>query len=129
MRRDRPKTRRLAAVMALRGSRCWYCGQGLSIECGSDLRRRACVDHFVATSRGGGEEEENLVPACGRCNSIKCSRSIDDARHALILARLAWPAFTAAQVDWLEASGFDVAPVRNGRLFFEDLALNSSVQA
>lgn len=110
--------------MELRGDNCWYCGRTMTlgrVEPGADHGRRACADHFVATSRGGADDQDNLVPACGRCNSIKGNRSIEEARQALILARIGWPPFTAAEIDWLTAQGFDTTPVTAGLLYFEQI--------
>ena len=48
------------------GAHCGYCGV-TEEEVGGELS----VDHFVPTSAGGGEGEENLVYACIRCNLYK----------------------------------------------------------
>lgn len=43
---------------------CFYCQRELTIE---DLTK----DHFLPLSRGGGDELENVVPACLPCNTTK----------------------------------------------------------
>lgn len=43
---------------------CFYCQCELTIE---DLTK----DHFLPLSRGGGDEIENVVPACLQCNTTK----------------------------------------------------------
>lgn len=47
---------------------CSYCGNRLS-------RESIHVDHFVPMKQGGTDDLENLVPACGSCNSSKGSKS------------------------------------------------------
>jgi 5-methylcytosine-specific restriction endonuclease McrA len=44
--------------------RCAYCGSGEELT----------IDHRVPLSRGGGDSIENLIPACGSCNSSKHDR-------------------------------------------------------
>lgn len=40
--------------------------------CGFRMRTDSCtIDHDRALSRGGGSGEDNLKPACGRCNAKK----------------------------------------------------------
>jgi hypothetical protein len=117
--------RRLAEVTARCGSRCWYCGRqminfGRRVQEGEDFGLRASVDHFQPTSRGGAESPENLVPACSRCNTVKGNRQFAEARTWLILARLGWPSFSTVQIDWLAEAGFDISPVLDGRLYFEE---------
>lgn len=46
---------------------CAYCG-----------KRAATVDHVKPISLGGGNEPENLVAACSRCNAWKSSRSAEE---------------------------------------------------
>ncbi len=49
-------------------SRCGYCGVD-EVAVGSTLT----IDHHRPRSRGGGDDEENLVYACSRCNEHKGS--------------------------------------------------------
>jgi len=44
--------------------RCVYCG-------GQPGAQHLHVDHFIPKSRGGSDNEENLVCACDRCNLAK----------------------------------------------------------
>lgn len=46
----------------------------------SILRQWASVDHLTPVSRGGTDEEENLVTACRRCNSLKKDRTLEEFR-------------------------------------------------
>lgn len=46
--------------------RCGYCGVS-EVDTGGELT----VDHYQPLAAGGGDEEENLVYACARCNQYK----------------------------------------------------------
>jgi len=79
-------------------------------------------DHFVPKSKGGSNDNSNLMLACPVCNAIKGSKLFADVRTALVLKRLGWPRFTQEQLMWLQAQGFDVSPVWKGKLYFEEHA-------
>lgn len=49
--------------------RCRYCGGFDRLE----------IDHVYPVSRGGGNEQENLVTACHECNALKLDRTPEDA--------------------------------------------------
>jgi hypothetical protein len=51
------------AVLERDGWRCRYCGAVPSRSAGG-----LQVDHVAPVSRGGGDERENLVTSCRRCN-------------------------------------------------------------
>jgi 5-methylcytosine-specific restriction endonuclease McrA len=48
---------------------CRYCG---------DRPERMCADHVVPLSRGGSNDEDNLVACCLPCNSSKCDRLLEE---------------------------------------------------
>jgi 5-methylcytosine-specific restriction endonuclease McrA len=50
---------------------CAYCGQLLTKTTKSDVSTSLTKDHVVPTSRGGSGDWDNIVAACGRCNSLK----------------------------------------------------------
>ena len=52
---------------------CSYCLE----ECDAD---KLCVDHVVPISRGGGNEDANLVACCRPCNSSKSAKLLSDWR-------------------------------------------------
>lgn len=54
--------------------RCYYCGTRGN-ETGSGLT----IDHVVPVALGGTDDPENLVSACGDCNSGKTSTTADAA--------------------------------------------------
>jgi 5-methylcytosine-specific restriction endonuclease McrA len=49
------------------GGQCQYCG-----------RRAESIDHVVPRSRGGDHTWENVVAACGRCNTSKRDRLLEE---------------------------------------------------
>ena len=51
-------------------SDCFYCGTSENIT----------LDHVIPLSRGGKHSVGNIVPACGRCNSSKGSKTIIEWR-------------------------------------------------
>lgn len=48
---------------------CAYCG-----------KHATTVDHILPKSKGGGEEDNNLVACCKSCNQIKNNRSLEEAK-------------------------------------------------
>jgi hypothetical protein len=62
---------------------CGYCGVSEATS-GGELT----VDHYYPESRGGGENDENLVYACFRCNLYKSDRLpfmvSGDAAHRVV---------------------------------------------
>lgn len=46
--------------------RCAYCGSIV----------RVSIDHKLAVSQGGDNVKENVVPACGSCNSSKLNHPL-----------------------------------------------------
>ena len=88
--RRAPLSRR--AVFLRDGGRCQYCG-----------KRAESIDHVVPRSRGGNHTWDNVVAACGRCNSIKRDRLLEET-HMHLRRRpesprhLSWVAVTLGQV-------------------------------
>ena len=56
---------------------CAYCGETFS-------REKLTRDHVIPLSRKGKDEWENVVAACGRCNSHKAARTPEEANMPLI---------------------------------------------
>lgn len=63
-----PTTEQLAQAREMLGRRCYYCG-----EC---VAGKLCLDHVVPLSSGGSVGIENLVPACGTCNTSKGRKEV-----------------------------------------------------
>lgn len=53
--------------------RCWYCGATPEPD---DLT----VDHATPRSRGGRNRDDNLLPACDRCNNLKANQTVSEFR-------------------------------------------------
>lgn len=66
--------------LATHGSVCHYCGD----------RRFQAFDHIVPSSKGGGNNAENLVPACQSCNSAKGAKSYDDFKFIMAAEKIAF---------------------------------------
>ena len=66
--------------------RCAYCGEP-PLDA-APLQ----PDHVVPLSRGGAHSEGNILPACPRCNKIKCDRFIMEVRTGRRVQRRRRPA-------------------------------------
>ena len=58
-------------VLERDGNKCVYCGKSENL----------CVDHAFPITRGGDDDEKNLVCACKECNSGKAGRTPEDAGY------------------------------------------------
>jgi 5-methylcytosine-specific restriction endonuclease McrA len=72
---------------------CQYCGR---------RPRNPTVDHMLPVTRGGTNDETNLVVACKRCNCIKCDRMPLDLFNSL---------------NWIEWKNERALNKRQGTLF------------
>ena len=63
------------------GGVCVYCGRTPVKYFPPETARDAlvCMDHVIPLSRGGSDDDFNLVTACGRCNNEKSNRDPDEA--------------------------------------------------
>ena len=76
--------------------RCFYCSTEISHY---SKRATSCdIDHRVPKSRGGSDDESNLVAACRACNRGKCDRSEAEWR-AILAGRLANNPFARASSE------------------------------
>ncbi|MFE2047909.1 HNH endonuclease [Streptomyces sp. NPDC059459] len=86
---SRPQSWRNDFIRAC-GYRCHYCNRFAgSTEVGPDGKPWH-VEHMNALANGGADSEENLTLACGRCNSLKATRSYENFRRyarAILWAR------------------------------------------
>lgn len=46
-------------IFSTKGNSCVYCGDTATV-----------IDHFVPVNSGGGNEDDNLLPSCVRCNAL-----------------------------------------------------------
>jgi hypothetical protein len=58
-------------------NRCRYCGKRLT-------KSNRVIDHVVPWSRGGRNEDSNLVLACRDCNYIKGDKTLEEANMVLL---------------------------------------------
>jgi len=64
------KLRKLRSKLVLKqGGFCAYCGGPLTV---------ATIDHVIPRSKGGTDEESNLVAACPRCNNAKGDLDVEE---------------------------------------------------
>lgn len=62
--RQRLTTKKKAEIITESNYMCQYCGA-------SDAANELLVDHIVSLSKGGSNEDENLIAICPKCNSRK----------------------------------------------------------
>ena len=99
------------------GARCGYCGVG-DVDIGSTLT----IDHHRPRSRGGRDDDDNLVYACPRCNEHKGSYwHEDDPPHVPLLH----PGRDELELHLREGTdGRLVGLTTQGTFFLEKLRLN-----
>ncbi len=99
-----PATVSRAGVLRRDGRRCAYCAA-----------RGETIDHVLPRSRGGSHSWENCVACCGRCNTRKADRTLDEIGWSLDftpgppLRRGAEEFSVAGDPDWRHWLTFDAA--------------------
>lgn len=68
-----PKVKWHRCIFRLEGA-CWFCGGGAET-----------VDHAKPRSRGGSNRDDNLYPACFRCNNLKSDATVAEFRRIVRL--------------------------------------------
>jgi 5-methylcytosine-specific restriction endonuclease McrA len=63
-------------VLAQYNGHCAYCSK----------KAKLTLDHVIPLSKGGKHSKDNVVPACGRCNSSKGARTSEE-RFGLAVAK------------------------------------------
>ncbi len=97
----------------------WQKTDGFCFYCGLELDPfNFHTDHFIPRCLGGGDEEENLVPACKKCNTSKGGRSIEDFRALVSRKKIGCPTFNEKQLDWLAKNGI-ILPIPKMDFYFE----------
>jgi len=61
---------------------CRYCGRSLSKKDGT-----LSIDHIKARSKGGTNEECNLVTSCAQCQWKKMAKSVEESGMCLLPIR------------------------------------------
>jgi hypothetical protein len=76
------------AVYERDGYKCVYCDYDASVSYEAWLRARLNVDHWIPRSKGGSDEMDNLLTACGPCNSGKGNKLFPTLEAARIWLRI-----------------------------------------
>lgn len=98
--------------------RCWYCGRETVPQRMDEWGRcvidglTAAIDHVTPRSKGGGNEDSNLVFCCFSCNSQKASMSLEEYR--LNILRMRGGLFTEEQIQYWESRGIELPIVLGG---------------
>jgi hypothetical protein len=87
------------------GFRCWYCGTPIGLG-KVRLEQRAVVEHQTPVSRGGSDDDSNLVAACSLCNSMKGTRTLEEYRQRVAESQ----GLTAAAIHLRRALEHSVTP-------------------
>lgn len=74
-RRTRRLYERNAYALLRDAETCVWCLRPISTALPVGHPQKATADHWVPLSLGGSDELENLVPACGECNSQRGNRT------------------------------------------------------
>jgi 5-methylcytosine-specific restriction endonuclease McrA len=93
-------SKKKADVWSKTGGKCFYCGSQ-TIPFGS-FKASFSVDHLWPRIRGGGDNIENLVPSCHRCNSQKNDTNLNEWLVEKPFGAGAW-AIEELGLDWSEA--------------------------
>lgn len=65
--------KRVAKIFEACGGRCHVCKRKLRAGDGYE------IDHIIALSRGGTDDDANLAPCCDWCHGTKTSEDVSDA--------------------------------------------------
>lgn len=81
----RGRQHRQARAQLLAGAtHCYWCGTPISDDLPVGHPRKATADHLIAVADGGIDTIDNMVPACGRCNSRRGRRDPSVLRTTLV---------------------------------------------
>ena len=104
-RKDNKPNAMRAYIWSKTEGRCYYCGLFL------EHKTTFCIDHVIPQIKGGGDEFENVVPACRSCNSTKGTKQIEEFRFHKRMQKYekqngVW--FTLQQVGYLRDVGVEL---------------------
>lgn len=82
--------------------KCWYCGIELKINSLSNINANNVfiVEHVENL---GGDDIDNLVPACAGCNRAKRQKNLEEFR-----AYCFTPEFNERQIKYLKSFGIEI---------------------
>ena len=61
------------------------------------------IEHIKPVSKGGGNNIENLLPSCKKCNISKGTKNLEEFRLHLTLKNNNIPPFKKEQIDYLKS--------------------------
>lgn len=64
--------------LSLQDHKCHYCKIPIVLDNPGPKQAKATIDHIHSLSRGGPDEFDNTVAACGPCNNIKADGTIEE---------------------------------------------------
>jgi 5-methylcytosine-specific restriction endonuclease McrA len=78
------------AIFRNKGGYCYYCG-----------KEAETLDHVNPRHKGGSSEDNNLVPACRRCNRLKGGRSLEAFKMTWTRKMNNMPKFSSEHIEFL----------------------------
>lgn len=84
--------------------RCFYCG--FNPRENAEYKQRLAVEHKTPKSRGGTDEDRNLVLSCRSCNSSKGTKTFEEFRAFCAVREFekkSGVSFTKKQLDYLRS--------------------------
>lgn len=97
--------------------KCGYCGVNLTIE-------NNVFDHIIPKAHDGPNNENNLMAACRKCNSIKRTKTLEEFRlYQSCPQAVAEARFSYKQLKWLKNKGLfeEIGGIPNFEFYFETL--------
>ena len=94
--KKKTKLREKEGIKVKSNGKCYYCALTLR-------KAFTSIDHVIPKSRGGTDEETNLVLSCRNCNLEKADRTDDEYKLQLAIYRNGGPDFTGEQLEWLKS--------------------------
>lgn len=76
MNRKKLKQSERVAIFEKTGGHCAYCGSALELS-------KMQIDHIIPVSRGGEDDEKNMIAACRSCNHYKSTLLLEDFREEI----------------------------------------------
>jgi 5-methylcytosine-specific restriction endonuclease McrA len=109
---EKMRNTRRQTAWDMTGGRCFYCqsvltpdrvpqGGVVTAESRARDNLRMQIDHKLAPGRGGTNDQKNLVPSCGVCNTQKGDMTPDEFRAWLFRAGVTPQFFGDIPRDWL----------------------------
>lgn len=100
--------------------KCCYCG--CCIETHIDMH----IDHYIPKVKNGGDDLDNIVCSCAKCNLIKRDRDLEEFRFCLAVSNSIFSGIVQAGVlSKIVSLGVDL-PIELKPFYFEELLRSSN---